>query len=78
MVQHPTCNWSHNESYLWVDEEARTDSTPPFSRFRKSFPTSFENQGLTYIKILSPTVCTQVPTGAYQIPMAIADYKKIA
>ena len=33
--------------------------TPPFSRFRKSFPTSCENQGLTYIKIVSPTVFTQ-------------------
>ena len=29
---------------------------PPFSRFRKSVPASDENQGLTYIKIVSPTV----------------------
>ena len=34
------------------------DSTkpPPFSHFRKSFPTSCENQGFTYIKIVSPIV----------------------
>ena len=36
-------------------------SMPPFSRFRKSFPTSCENQGSTYIKIVSPIVCTQAP-----------------
>ena len=33
--------------------------TSPFSRFRKSFPTSFENQGSKYIKIVSTTVCTE-------------------
>ena len=33
--------------------------TPPFSRFTKSFPTSAENQGSTYIKIVSPTVFKQ-------------------
>ena len=30
------------------------------SHFRKSFPTSCENQGLTTIDIVSPTVFTQV------------------
>ena len=34
-------------------------NAPPFSRFRKSFPASAENQGLTYIKIVSPTVFIQ-------------------
>ena len=33
--------------------------TPPFSRFRKYFPTSLENPGSTYIEIVSPTVFIQ-------------------
>ena len=36
---------------------------PPRSRFRKSFPASCENQGSTYIEIVSPTVFIQVPKG---------------
>ena len=54
---------------------------PPFSHFRKSFPTSCENQGSTYIKIVSPTVFTQAlvetegnPNGYYGLRGTCVEY----
>ena len=44
---------------LHTHQSNDSHDSPPFSRFRKSFPASAENQGSTYIKIVSPTVCIQ-------------------
>ena len=55
MIQHRV----FMSSFIHFSTKDDMVKTPPFSRFRNSFPALLENQGSTYIEIVSPTVFIQ-------------------